>query len=325
MYDIQTMNPTSAIDVSWDAYVDARRTSTEAHLVGGVPDYSFALDCSLRQKLTAMPGFKALAKAIMNTTMPRVRSELNMNGLRLGPTQMPEVYEIAVECAQRLGIGVPDVYVEDDHTMNAAAYAFEDDKPLIAVTTGILERATRGELKAVIGHECGHIHNNHVLFENLAWIIAKYGIALIPGLSQMAGYLIKPLELALNSWSRAAEVTADRAGMICSDDLACNYTLQAKLLSGGVKAEVDYDIDAIIDQYEDVRTSWGRVSELYYTHPVGVRRMLAMREFERSEVLYRWRPELRVPGQELVGMDEVDERCKAFVSVLDNKERGDRR
>lgn len=321
MHDANGSNPTASINVGWDTYVQSRRSSSDAHLVGGVPDYAFALDCNLRQKLNAMPGFKRLARAVTSTYLPRKRQEINMNCLKVGPTQMPEVYQIAVDCARRFGIGVPEVFIESNTSMNASAYAIDDDAPLIQITTGLLERATPGELKACIGHECGHIHNNHSLYTILVELLVTAGLAL-PGVGALALLASIPFKLALNSWSRAAEVTADRAGMICSDSIDDNYTLQAKLMSGGVLGENAYDVQAILRQYDTLRETPVRFLEVDRNHPAGVRRIIAEHEFANSEVLYGWRPEWRTTNMNLVSKAELDERCKQYINIQKSKERG---
>jgi Zn-dependent protease with chaperone function len=324
MYEARVPNPTLGINVSWNDYVHARRSNTDAHLVGGIPDYAFALDCNLRQKLHAMPGFERIAKAIANAYLPQIRQQYNLNSLKLGPTQMPEIYNMAVDCARTLGIGIPDVFIEHDSQMNAYAYAMEDDSPLLVVTSGMLNRATPAEIKTVIGHECGHIHNNHTVYTLLADLLFKTAGATIPSLGTILSLASTPMKYALSAWSRAAEITADRAGIICSEKPEDMYSLQAKLMSGGVLNVDVYDVDAILRQYDAVRGTSIRLEELYFDHPSGARRILAAREFIESEVLYHWRPELKVPGMVLTNKDELDTRCNEYVAVLRKRKRDGR-
>lgn len=322
MYVPMTINPTDALDVRWDAYVASRVNDAEAHLVGGIPDYAFALDCSLRQKLSAMPGFRKLMQVMTSTYVPRTKQEKMMQCLKVGPTQMPEVYAMTRDCARRLGIGMPDVFIERDFSMNAYTIATDDDSPIVVITTGMLERATPGELKACIGHECGHVHNAHSIYTAMANLFLEGAAITIPGVSQALSLLSTPIALALKAWDRASEVTADRAGIICSDDWHDTLTLQAKLMSGGaIGAGNDFDIDAIVRQYDAVREAPTRVYELMDTHPSGVRRIIAAQEFLRSDVLLSWRPEWREPGMKTLTKDALDARCKDVVGVVNNKKR----
>ena len=71
-----------------------------------------------------------------------------------------------------------------------------------------------------------------------------------------------------------------------------------------------------------MRNTPARMTELFYSHPTGTRRIIAEREFTNSEVLYRWRPEWRSPDGELVSKEELDERCAKYIGVFKSEKRG---
>lgn len=316
------INPTDEIDVSFQTYVKNRKALTQSHLENGMPDYAYGSDYLLRQKIKAIPGFYPFAKAITNTYVPRYKQELNLDGLRVGPSQFPDVYEMVQDCARRLGIGIPTVFIKNAPAeINAGAYAMEDDAPLIEITTGLLERVTPGELKAVIGHECGHIHNNHGIYNTAAQLILNSLQITIPGIQQIVSLVSTPLRWALMMWSRAGEVTCDRAGAICSDDAEDGITLQAKLIYGAALNRSDVNIDSVLRQYDTLRETPVRLLELEATHPLSVRRIFAIKEFLRSEVLYSWRPEWKTPGMETISKQELDARCERYVSVAKSEKR----
>ena len=67
---------------------------------------------------------------------------------------------VVEEMAIASGVRVPEVYVMDDEQgINAFAAGWEVSGAAVAVTRGTLERLTRDELQAVIGHEFSHILN----------------------------------------------------------------------------------------------------------------------------------------------------------------------
>ena len=315
-------NPTDTIDVSFDAYVKKRKAGTEAHLEGGgIPDYAYGNDYVLRQKIKALPGFYPLAKALTNTVVPREKQKLNLEALKVGPNQFPDVYAQVVDCARILGIGIPTTYIKPDKEINAFAYCTEDDAPLIVITSGLMERVTPGELKTVIGHECGHVHNNHVIFNLAAEIIINLSTNLIPGVKQIANLVTAPLQLALKAWSRAAETTCDRAGVICADDVNDAITMETKFLYGAALNRSDANLEAILKQYDSMRATPVRLLELGSTHPTPVRRIFGMKEFMNSEVLYKWRPEWKTPGMKLYTKQELDARCEKFLGVVKSEKR----
>lgn len=315
------MNPTQSLDISFNNYVNTRKRVYSAHLVDGIPDYSYATDYEIRKKINSIPGVYAFFKAMTKYVVPYLKQSTNLNALQVGPNQFKEVYDITGECARRLGIGVPQVYIIPDvTTINAMSYAVEDAAPLICVTSALFERFTIPELKAVIGHECGHIHNNHSIYNIAAEVILNngllLGIGLIPGFQQILQLISKPLYFMFQAWSRAAEVTADRAGMICCDDPKDVINVDAKFLYGGAFGNYNINVDELEKQFEKLRSTPVRLLELDSSHPVPVRRIFASKEFLQSQVLYTWRPEWKKPDMKLYSKKELDERCDKYISVL---------
>ncbi|MEK7737718.1 MAG: protease HtpX [Pseudomonadota bacterium] len=65
--------------------------------------------------------------------------------------------------AQAAGIGMPEVAVYDSPDVNAFATGMSRNNALVAVSTGLLERMTREEAEAVLGHEISHIANGDMV------------------------------------------------------------------------------------------------------------------------------------------------------------------
>lgn len=317
-YEIDTeKSPIERIDTSFAHYVEKRKQEASVHMNGSVPDYAFALDYELRAKLDQIPHFQSLCKKITSTIETRTMQEINQGAMQVGPNQFPEIYEMGVDCAHRLGIGIPNIYIVNSTDMNAYTMASDDTSPLLVLYTGIVDRMTPGELKAVIGHECGHIHNRHCVYEN---VINK----LLVGASGLTGsFVLSMANMALMQfWTRAAEVTADRAAMICSDNIQDALSVNAKLGSGGTlntSYQQTMDLDTLHDQLEMTLNNPTRLLELQNDHPAFARRIFCGKEFEQSEILYSWRPELKKPGMQLRSKKELDERCKKLVNIVNNK------
>jgi Zn-dependent protease with chaperone function len=316
-------NPTEELDVSFSKYVKERSFRLEKHLKNGIPDYAFASDYATRQKIMAIPGAFKLGKAVTSQVVPRQRQLFNMQGIRVGPNQFPDIHEMVRNCAAILGIGVPTVFIMPDvGTINAFAHCTEDADPLIVLNSALVERVSPMELKAVIGHECGHVHNNHGIYNLLVELVVN-GITIgIPGLNQIMSLVSLPLRVALMTWSRAAEITCDRAGAICCGEANSMMMVQTRLASGGLLSGHSVNIDAFLEQYDTLQGSPVRIQEFLNTHPLGVRRILAAKEFIKSSVFYDWHPELKEPDMNLYTKEELDARCNRYVSVSKNEERG---
>ncbi len=65
--------------------------------------------------------------------------------------------------AQTAGIGTPEVAIYDSPDINAFATGANRNKSLVAVSTGLLGRLSRGELEAVLGHEVSHVANGDMV------------------------------------------------------------------------------------------------------------------------------------------------------------------
>lgn len=304
-------NPLDKIDVSFQHYLNWRKTTSQNHMEGGIPDYAYDLDYELRQKMTAIPHFERMCRAVSGTVENRQLHIINQEGLAVGPQQFPEVYQAGVDCARILGIGIPNIYVVNNVQMNAYTCATDDASPLIVIYSGMLERMTNRELRAVIGHECGHIHNRHAVFQNVINILLGSAAGTLGGV-----LLTQAGAAAMLAWSRAAEVTADRAALICSEEFEDVISSDKKLLYGAAFGEHEVQIEPLRKQLERMLNSPTAFLELQNTHPGTARRLVAEMEFIECETLYRWRPEKKKPGQVMRTKKETDARCRKFIALL---------
>lgn len=83
----------------------------------------------------------------------------------------PELFDMVEEQAQRAGIPVPRVCISDLNIPNAFAFGRGVSDGRVCVTRGIMDLLNGEELKAVIGHELGHIKNRDVLTITLLSVI----------------------------------------------------------------------------------------------------------------------------------------------------------
>ena len=256
-------NPTDDINLNFADYVRERSSRIGKHLQGGIPDYAFASDYATRQKIAAIPGAFQLGKAITSQVVPRQRQMYNMSGLRVGPNQFPEIYQMVRDCSELLGIGIPTTFITAElGVLNAFALAIEDAEPMIVLNSSIVERMTPQELKAVIGHECGHVHNNHGIYNVLANLLINGIGASIPGIREILALVSLPLRVAIQTWSRAAEVTCDRAGVLCCGEADSTISAQSKLLSGGLLSDHQINVDALLERPKEQEQQRQRSNDL---------------------------------------------------------------
>lgn len=313
-YEIEHVSPLQHIDTSFQHYVTKRIASEKQHLKEGIPDYAFSMDYELREKMKKIPYFYSISKKISSTYVARQIQITNQSGIAVGPKQFPEIYQMGVDCAHRLGIGIPNIFIINDPTINAYTYAADDVSPIVVLHSGIVERMTSGELKCVIGHECGHIHNQHLVYKTVINTVLSGEKGVLGSIFSMANLALMQL------WTRAGEVTADRAAMICADDVNDAIQVNSKLLYGAtLNTSYEVNISALREQLETTLNNPTKIMEVLSDHPNSIRRIIADMEFEECEIFYSWRPELKKPGTIMRSKETTDMRCKRVVNILDNK------
>jgi len=169
-------------------------------------------DRAAMKALKAIPGFTAVFKAFMNVWSERQFRIQNMScKIKLSEEQMPKYYNMLPPICEKLGIEVPDLYLELDVVPNA--YTYGDTNPFITITSGLLETLPDELIPAVLAHECGHIVCHHTLYTTM-------GAAILNGASFLGGFLglgklvTLPLQIAFYYWMRCSEYSADRAAAV---------------------------------------------------------------------------------------------------------------
>jgi Zn-dependent protease with chaperone function len=313
------MNPTAQIDLDFSGFIAHREESSRRHLRGAVTDYCFSLDLKMRQRLAAAKPLQLAAKAFLSFGVAMQKQIMSMRGVAVGPKQFPRIYSIARDCAERLGIGIPQVFILYNPVMNAYTLATEESGDMLVLHSSLVEVMTDEELRFVIGHECGHIHNQHSVYNSLGQILSNIALLemarAIPGGSLLFALIKGGVGLFLNSWFRCAELTSDRAGLICCGDLDVARYALAKLATGGGEALKDINIDEYVKQIEATQATPMRLYESNMDHPIVSKRIEMLRIFRQCEVLFSWRPEMR-GDKPALSKDAVDFQCERIASVF---------
>ncbi len=71
--------------------------------------------------------------------------------------------DTVAELAQNAGVGMPDVGIFPSEASNAFATGWNRNDALVAVSAGLLRRFPRGEVRAVLAHEIGHVANGDMV------------------------------------------------------------------------------------------------------------------------------------------------------------------
>ncbi len=98
---------------------------------------------------------------------------LRMAGARqVSEQEEPHLHNMVREVANLAKMPMPKVYVVDNNSPNAFATGRNPKRAVVAVTTGIRHILTDRELRAVIGHEMGHVRNRDILTSSIVATVA---------------------------------------------------------------------------------------------------------------------------------------------------------
>ena len=179
---------------------------------------------------------------------------LRMAGAKeVSSAEEPRLHAMVEEVAILAGVPKPKVFVIENESPNAFATGRNPEHAVVAVTTGIRRILTDRELRAVIGHEIGHVKNRDILTSSIAATIAgaiSYiqtmlmwgsllgggdrdrnggGIILAFVASIVAAIAAGILQMAI---SRTREYAADKSGAEYTHDPESLATALAKLHNG---------------------------------------------------------------------------------------------
>lgn len=90
----------------------------------------------------------------------------------LSELEAPGVYRIVQRLTQRAGMPLPRIYRIPSPTPNAFATGRNPRHAVVAVTQGILDLLSEGELEGVLGHELAHVQHRDILISSIAATIA---------------------------------------------------------------------------------------------------------------------------------------------------------
>jgi Zn-dependent protease with chaperone function len=250
----------------------------------GADEFQHPHDAAATEALRGLPGLDVVVAKVLELGLERIYYLENIaDNVRVTPRMLPRLHKYLGWACKILDLEEPELYVTMDPTPNA--FTFGHKRPFIVVTSGLVELLGDEELLFTIGHELGHIKAGHVLYtvlaRNIASIVAAIGQATL-GIGSLLG---QGLVVALHDWYRKAELTSDRAGLLCVQDIDPCINVFMKLAGGGGRlwAEMDrFEFLRQIDAYEEEdRTALGRAYKTFLTvwrtHPFPILRAKELR------------------------------------------------
>jgi Zn-dependent protease with chaperone function len=289
--------------LDFKGFIERRKGQRAGGGDGAGNAYAYVSDKNTRLAFEKMRPVELAVTAAVRLFKTVGKNELLGHAVKVGPSQFPRVHRLAIHCAETLGIATPTLYIVNSPHLNAATYGTNEDS-FIMVHSALVDHFTDDELLSVIGHECGHIHNSHVVYLTAMHYLTRMA-------SVFVKWIVGPAMLALSGWSRRAEVTCDRAGLLCARNLDVSTRALTKLALGSTKLYEELNLEAFIAQHDEGKGGIGRFAEFTASHPWLPKRVLALRAFAESE-LYRRQAGLGAGG---LSMEEVDAKVHEVIKV----------
>src|SRR5262245_29659278 len=170
-----------------------------------------------------------------------LRQSFLASSVKVGPDQLPRVWDEYTRVLDTLDMPeVYELYVTQWPLANAAAIGTK--RPMIVLNSATVNLLDDAELRTVLAHELGHILSDHVLYNTALIMLLQLGTAV--RLPLLAGIPLLAVRSALLEWSRAAELTCDRAATLANrDPLVTCRTLMA--IASGIRSE-HLNLDAFL-------------------------------------------------------------------------------
>jgi Zn-dependent protease with chaperone function len=256
--------------------------------------------------LRRIPAFDEVLKKIFGLFGEKpVRLAFQANAVRVSEKQFPRIHERYLEVLETLDAPEKyELFVSQTPLVNAGAYGM--NKPFIVLNSGALILLNDDELTYLIGHEVGHVLSGHVLYRTMTLLLLQLATLGFP----VVGLAARAVLIALLEWSRKAELSADRAGLLALQDPEATLRSFMKLAGGGSDDETN--LNEFMQQAEEYRQS-GDVADIVFkvlnllgtTHPFHVLRAAEVRDWiekgEYDRILrgeYRRRDEQHAPYAE---------------------------
>ena len=267
-------------------------TQEKRYLLGiNARDFQHPADIQALETLKKAKGVDWLTKKVMELGLEKIiRMELTSDHLKVSDEQCATLFNRFKDCCKVMDIvSLPELFVEPNPFPNAYTTGFTN--PVVVVSTGLLEIVDDDELNFVLGHELTHIKCGHVLYMTMAKYLSMI-LQVVGNVTLGIGRILGTgLELSFLLWSRKAEFSCDRGGLLVCQKPESAIKGLMKLAAPIDKLWNEINVQSILTQADDFEElSDDRLSKLYKfiygaqrTHPWLVLRTKEIKIWENTD------------------------------------------
>eukprot|EP00980_Cylindrotheca_fusiformis_P005355 scaffold1138_cov128-Cylindrotheca_fusiformis.AAC.37 len=241
------------------------------------------LDNDLTALVRSLPFHGAASNVVrrgLSLVEERLRLQLLSSSVKVSSKQLPWLEASFLEACEILAISPPELYVQSNVQANAYTLATKSEdggskKPILVVTSALLDQCTLPEIQAILGHELGHLKCEHSLYLSLGSVL---------------GSALPIRKNLVQDWRLAAEYSCDRAALLVAQDIHVVNGAILKLYAG-TGSQQDLNIESFIAQSEEYDELLKDASPLIKrsirqerrTHPLPIRRLAELKKWEASD------------------------------------------
>ena len=298
---------TVGLDFDFAKYIQNRRGLVEQRARDGAA-YSFAGERKVRRALiTARPVSMAI-EATTRLWKKVAKNELLGTSIRVTDQQFPRLHVAARRAAKALRIDPPEIYVAPASSKIKAQALGTNDDSYIVVNSQLLENLSDDELASIVGHECGHIQNNHVVYATALYYLNNAAMMFVR-------WIVQPAIMALQAWSRRAEITCDRAALLTTGSL--EITLGAMVKTAlGLEGKSTVNVAEYLENLPNTSKGIGKLAELFRSDPYLPKRVQALRLFSESAFYRLYKGDKPGADEEVMSSEQLDVAVGQIVSVF---------
>jgi Zn-dependent protease with chaperone function len=292
------------VDFDFARYVAYRRGMIEQRAREGGA-YAYSGERKVRRTLG---GARPVSLAIEATTRlwkSAAKDDLLEGATRATDQEVPQLYRAQQAAAVALGLASPPVYALPAGSSIRAQALGTDDDCTVLVGSEVMDSLSERELVALVGHELGHVQNNHVLYGTALYYLQHSSVLFVR-------WIVQPAVMTLQAWSRRAEITCDRAALIATRDLDATLSAMVKVALGPAKA-AEIDVAEYLRKLTETERGVGKYAEIFHSHPYLPKRAQALELFADSQ-FYR-----KLTGGDVsagLSAEDVDTRVAELLSVF---------
>jgi Zn-dependent protease with chaperone function len=294
------------IDFDFVRYVNYRKGQVDQRERDGAA-YAYSGERKLRHALTSTRPVIIAIEATTRLWKSKARRELLASASVASDATNSRLYRAAQVAGESLGLEVPPIYVAEGDFPAASATLGTVEDTVVVISRRAAERMTDRELAALVGHELGHVQNNHVPYSTALFYLRHEAIFFVR-------WVVQPAVMALKGWSRRAEITCDRAALIAVRDVESALAAMVKSeLGTDTDSGAGFDVRAHLAELTESHGAVGRAADLFRAHPFLPKRARALEVFGQSLLYHRLTGQADAGG---LSSEEVDAQVSEIVRVF---------